>query len=467
MNRRLYTRIPRRLKALGGWLIALLCSTGLDAHLHASAGESTPSAHPAQILLEGVRDARLAGLLREVLERNPELGSLEARARSLEERPAQARSLPDPNASVTAFLETPETRVGPQKAALSVSQKFPWFGKLDLRERAAVQEGTAARALLESARLRRLTEARVLYYEIGFIDMFTVLTESDRDTLRHFEELARARYTSGMGLQQDVIKVQTEITRVETKLLEIAERRARAVASLNALRNRREDVVMERIVLAAPEPVDLEGLNLEDSAMTQRPEIAQVGAEIERAAALVSLAEKDSGPDITLGLSYGFVDSRDDPAASLNPPEDDGQDVIGITFGLSLPVRRARRAAQVREAVESRAAAEGQRQMIVAEIRRSVEELMQRIPLIWSQLRLFDGVLVRQSEESMRSAESAYATGSINALDLLDAERVLLEARTAAARARADYLIAVARLEAVIARPLARLAEEGGSGHGR
>ena len=439
----------------------------LPALLHAADERPDRGVSASQMLLEEVKDARLAGLLREVLDRNPGLAALEARVRSVAERPAQARSLPDPNASVTAYLETPETRVGPQKAALTLSQKFPWFGKRGLREQAAVHEGGAARARLESARLERLTKARVYYHEIGFLDTFAALTRSDRDTLQHFEELARARYASGIGLQHDVIKVQTEITRVETKLLRIAERRVRAVASLNALRNHREDAIIETVSLPDASRVVLDGIDLEEAAVKQRPEMERASAEIERAVTLVALARKDSEPDITFGVNYGFVGSRDDPAAGLASIEDDGQDILGISVGLNLPVRRARRAARVREAVEQRAAVEGQKEQLVAEIRRSVEELTARIPLIWSQLRLFDDVLVRQSEESLRSTVSAYATGSINALDLLDAERILLEAHTAGARARADYLIAVARLEGALARPLSRLAGQGGQDHGR
>ncbi|MEE9231141.1 MAG: TolC family protein [Acidobacteriota bacterium] len=447
--------------------MALLFATFLPALLHAAGERPDPRLTPAQLLLAEVQDVRLAGLLREVLDRNPGLAALEARVRSVAERPAQARSLPDPNASVTAYLETPETRVGPQRATLTLSQKFPWFGKRGLRERAAVHEGSAARAHLESTRLERLTQARVYYHEIGFLDTYHALTGSDRDTLRHFEELARARYASGIGLQQDVLKVQTEITRVETKLLRITEQRARAVAALNALRNHREGASIETVPLPDPFRVALDRIDLEKAAVERRPEMERAAAEIERAATLVALARKDSDPDITLGVNYGFVGSRDDPAAGLASIEDDGQDILGISVGLNLPVRRARRTAQVREAVEQRAAVEGQKEQLAAQIRRSVEELAARIPLIWSQLRLFDDVLVRQSEESLRLAVSAYATGSVNALDLLDAERILLEARTAGARARADYLIAVARLEGVIARPLDRPAGEGGQSHAR
>ena len=67
---------------------------------------------------------------------------------------------------------------------------------------------------------------------------------------------------------------------------------------------------------------------------------------------------------------------------------------------------------------------------------------------------LLERVLVIQAEQSLRSAESGYAAGSLSSLDLLDAERVLLDVRTGIERARADHAIALARLEGAIGAPL-------------
>ena len=123
---------------------------------------------------------------------------------------------------------------------------------------------------------------------------------------------------------------------------------------------------------------------------------------------------------------------------------------------LSLPIWRRKVNAGFRGSLESRTAAEEQKRALLTRIRRDVDDLVGRIPLIRSQLRLLEDVLILQAEESLRSAESAYAVGSVGALDLLDAERVVLEARTAAERTRADHAIALARLEGAIGAPLSR-----------
>ncbi|MCZ6726532.1 MAG: hypothetical protein O7A98_04170, partial [Acidobacteria bacterium] len=85
-------------------------------------------------LLAGIDEPGLRDLVSEVLERNAGVRAAVAQARAAAQRAPQVRALPDPVASVTAFLATPETRTGPQRLSLGLFQGLPWFGKLALEE---------------------------------------------------------------------------------------------------------------------------------------------------------------------------------------------------------------------------------------------------------------------------------------------------------------------------------------------
>ena len=63
------------------------------------------------------------------------------------------------------------------------------------------------------------------------------------------------------------------------------------------------------------------------------------------------------------------------------------------------------------------------------------------------QLDLFDNALTPQAEQALDTSESAYSTGAVGVLDLLDSERVLLDVRLGRARLEADYLQALAAME--------------------
>lgn len=424
------------------------------AHPLFSEDRSVP---PAEAVLASVEQPAVADLVREALERNPALAASRARARAAERRAPQVSALPDPVAGLTAFLLSPETRVGPQQVMVSLAQRFPWFGKLDLRERSALHAAAVARAESETRALELVTEVRSLTYELAFLDAWEEILQSDRATLERYEELSRTRYASGVGLGQEVIKIQAEITRDDSRLLTIADRRATVVARLNALRDRpagTEVPAFELPELPTGELPEAALAALRRAAVESRPEIAARDAEIARAETDGELADLERRPDVTVGLSYTVVGDREDGPGRINPPEGNGDDILGLSASINLPVWKDRIDAGIEEALERRRAAEEARRGVVAEIERSLGELTERLELTWRQLRLLDDVLAIQAEESLSSAEAAYSAGNLDALNLLDAERVLLDVRTSRARTRADWAIALARLEGTVGRPV-------------
>ncbi len=430
----------------------------VDTGLRASEVEPGDLA-PADQLLASVDDSRLRDLIGEVLERNPNVAALRARGRSVRHRSTQARSLPDPRAGLTSFVSSPETRVGPQRFSASLSQTLPWFGKRGLRERSLLQAADVLEAAVESTRLELLSETRRLYHEIAFLDASEQIVAADQATLEHYEELARARYASGVGLDQVVIKIQAEITRAATRRLDIARRRARLVAVLNALRDRPQDTSVPELFQPSLLQIGLDGQALRAQALRRHPEIARADAEIARAESLIDLARKDDRPDVTLALSYTNVGPRTDPGGQAL--SDNGNDIFGVSASINLPIRRKRLRAGVEEASERRLSAVEQKRSAIAAIDGALGDLVQRASLTWQQLRLLEDVLVVQAEESLASAESAYSAGTLGGLDLLDAERVLLDVRTSIERARADYAISLSRLEGTTGTPLSNPGTKG------
>jgi outer membrane protein TolC len=143
------------------------------------------------------------------------------------------------------------------------------------------------------------------------------------------------------------------------------------------------------------------------------------------------------------------------------PVEGNGDDILGISAGINLPVWRKKLAAGVEEAAQHRLGAEQQRRAVATDIEATLGDLYSRIPLIQQQVLLFDDILIIQAEQSLQSAEAAYTASTAGALDLLDAERVLLQVRIGAERVRADHAIAVAQLEGAVAAPLSQFERNG------
>ena len=457
-------------QSLVPWLLAVqlagsaaLSGQSID-HVPPEGGEWN-TVRPSVSMLVASEPPALQQLVAEVLARNPDVARARHRAAAAAARAPQVRALPDPIAAINVFVLPPETRVGPQQLSVSIRQKLPWLGKLALKEQAALYAAAAAEADIETIRLDLLTETRRLAYELSFLDAHEAIVKAERGALARFEKAAQARYAAGTGLQQEIVRIQTQITRTDTRLLDIAERRASLLAALNALRDRPADEPVGALALSPsgdqggenlPEPrapvFDRAGLRRH--ARARRPELAAADAEIARRQTLIELAEKSFRPDVTLGFSYTAVGRRDDAAGRANPPPDNGDDVFALTGSFNLPVWRRKLEAGVEEAQAGRWAAEENKRRILAGIERSIGDLTARIPLLFEHWQLLETVLRIQAREALRSAETAYSTGKLNAVDLLDAEVVLFEVRIATVRTRTDFAVAQAELERATLAPL-------------
>ena len=415
------------------------------------------STAPADRILEAQMDSQLRVLIAETLERNPAIAGALALASAAEQRASSVGALPDPVVGLTAFLKSPETRTGPQILSLNFLQSLPWLSKFDLEEQANLLSATALYADAEAKRLELTTEIRRLYYDLAFLSRYKEITRDFVDHLRQHEEISQSRYATGVGASQDVIKIQAEITLAESLLIDIDQRRIDLEASINALRDRPASTLIRTALLPSGQQVALDFGQLRESAARSRPELAAADARIAATEVRVKRAEKAFRPDFKVGLTYTFVDPRQDQAGILLPPEGNGDDILGIQGGVSVPIWRKRTKAGVAAASELELSAREAKRDVLAGIESELGDLMQRIPLTWQQLRLLQDILILQAEESVQSAQSGYISGTFNALDLLDAEHVLFDAETSIARAQADYAIRLTQLERVVAQPLQQI----------
>ena len=93
--------------------------------------------------------------------------------------------LPDLKFSFTQAIRSVETRVGPQRNAFTLSQAFPWFGKLDLRGQVALQEALAARELYGARQQEVILQVKRSYYELAYLDQSLTITREERMLLEY------------------------------------------------------------------------------------------------------------------------------------------------------------------------------------------------------------------------------------------------------------------------------------------
>ena len=216
--------------------------------------------------------AALADLLREAEGNNPELRAAAARKEAAGHVPSRAAAPPDPEIGLTYLNDgTSQFTLGESEFAylgLTWSQEHPYPGKLRRAGEVAEAEVGVAAATLRRATLDVRAGVEQAYAELFRIDQ---AESSLRETSAILETLARAarrRYEVGDGIQENVLKADTEVLRLQAESARLEEDRAVVLARLGALLGRRGGMSMPRID-SLPEvrlPADAEAVEEEAAA---------------------------------------------------------------------------------------------------------------------------------------------------------------------------------------------------------
>jgi outer membrane protein TolC len=354
------------------------------------------------------------------------------------------------------FLQSVETRVGPQEERVGVRQAVPWRGTLSGRRHAAEARTEAARARLEAARLAAVFELRRAWMERWYLEREIELVAENLEILRRFEGIARTRYKVDALGHPDVVRAQVEIGRLGDRLRALRDRRVPLAARVNAVAGR-----PPRAPLAVPADPEMRHVAEPAAALVaelegKQPVLAALDAQTRRAEAEVGLAKARFGPDLTFGLSYTRIDEARSPGVPGS-----GDDALLATVGISLPVQRGRLAADLASARERERASRAQREGRAASLVAELEQALFEHDDAHRRIHLYRDELIPRTTDSLRATVRGFATGDSDFLDLLDTERTLLELQRALARARADLAITHARLERLVGRPLALEAPRG------
>ena len=395
-------------------------------------------------------DPALAALIAESLDRNPQVREASLEHMAARERVRQAGVLPDPTLSVTRHLRRPETRVGPQTGGISVSQTFPWFGKRSDRTRVSETQAAERAEMVRARRAEVVRRVKLAYYDIAYLDRAIAITAEEEELLRHYESLAQARYSQGVGLQQAVVKLQAEITRVRSRRQELLRDRVHAEATLNALR---DQPVHLRVASVGPfdrPVVAVDGERLQGIARTDRPELRAALLRTESEDQSVRLARRQYWPDIVVGAAWGSVGDRRDAQGRMEPPPANGRDVYSMSVGINIPLYRSKYDAGVRAASARHSAAKEAYRHAVNDVDAAVRSAGFALTMIEEQIALFTRALLPQAEQALRSTEEAYSAGTTGVLELLDSEGVLLDVRLGLARLETDYMKTLAEMERAI-----------------
>jgi outer membrane protein TolC len=388
-------------------------------------------------------------LVQQVLARNPTLAQMTAAWQAARARYPQVTSLEDPMFEATVGPGTikPDDPGVEFAYRLEVSQKLPYPGKRQLRGQNALAEASAAGHDVEDTKLQLAQSARDAFFDYYLVGRALAVNEEGLALLEKFRQVAQERYETVKGANyQDVLQAKVEIGRQRERLLTLERQRQVAVARINTLLHLPPDSPLppppEGAGTAAPLP-DVRQLRVQ--ALASRPDLRALEDHIRAEEAMLGLAHKEFCPDFEPFLMYdrfmgNTTDNRDLAA------------MLGVR--MNLPVYREKRYAAVSEAAARVAARRAEFAKQADQVSFQVQEAYEEVRESERIVGLYRDTILPDAGKNVEEARSAYESGRIPFVTLIEAQRTVVMLRDRYYEAVADLFRRRAALERAVGGPL-------------
>ncbi|PLW67644.1 transporter [Pseudohalioglobus lutimaris] len=376
-------------------------------------------------------------------QQDPWIEGNQLRQQALEAQSIAAGSLPDP--VITAgFANLPTDSFNFDQEAMTqfkvgISQVLPRGDSLALSQQ---RLGLLSQQHpLQRADRHALIESEVsgLWLDVWRTRETIQLIEQDRDLFEQLVDIAESKYTSALGgtRQQDLIRAQLELTRLEDRLLELHEQMDAYRSALgqwleqpgevnsNSLHQSLTDE-LPGITLKSPELVydESTAVTLQTLAelMGAHPAILSLDRKLEASSTDIKLAEQKYRPLWQLNASYGY--REDDPMGN------DRADFfsVGVTFDVPLFTGR-RQDQQLRSAQASSESVRTEKSLLLRRMVAQFNGLKARLLRIEQRQNLYNSRLLEQMSEQAEASLAAYTNDDADFTEVIRARIAELNAR--------------------------------------
>ncbi len=356
-----------------------------------------------------------------------------ARARSIQEATLDKPRL-DIERMYSPRSENPIS--GAEERNLAVSQEIPFPTTLYLRSRRAKERAAGAEAAYRAKEWEVLSQTQKAWSMLYMAHHAIHIYGDNAELMRQMARSAESRYASGSASQTDVLKAQTELSRMLNMLVTMEQEQETSRAMLNTLLNRPPEAP-----LSPPAEPSLSALKktieeLQALALENRPELQEAKAELAQSRSSLTLARSEYLPDFMVGYR------RRDMA--------DGMDSHDAMLGLTVPLWFWKQNAMVREMRAEREMAEADFQSMKNMALYDVKNLLVRVQTAHRLVELYQTSILPQSRQALKVAQAGYQGGRASFLDMLDAARTLLTFRLEHYQHISEYIQYLADIERAV-----------------
>jgi outer membrane protein, heavy metal efflux system len=316
-----------------------------------------------------------------------------------------------------------------------------WPTKLERAAERSLDEAKAAGVRFQKTRYELRTKVLVAWYDYALTAETIRLEQEKTQLLNTIATVTEARNRSGTGGQQDLLKVRNQIDLSGNDVKQMQSQLVSQKAALNALMNRpAHEAIPIPTTLPATTKVTASDDEILALAAQLNPELTALAHEIRGKKEGIELARLQYYPDFSASIGTDLSGTA--------------QDLMGM---VTVPIlRRQAIEAAIAQSRANLRAAEAMREEARNDLNATVVADLSSIRDADRQLQLYESLIIPRTRQSIGLARASYESGRDSLLDLLDAQRSLIDLERVVANLRISREKRFADLEAITATKLDR-----------
>lgn len=394
------------------------------------------------------QDSTLDSLITAAVKLSPKIKMLKAKLNAAEDRVPQVSNLPDPmltlgmmNLPTNSFSFSQEAMTG---KVVGLSQHFPFPGKLSTMGKISEKDAEIVKQEIEDAKNEIIKNITNAYYELAFVRKALSIEKESRTLLKNIADVVRTKYSVNSASQQNLLKVELQITNINDKLDQLAEKEQSQRSIINSY-----------IFKPAGSPVgttedfdfkflSLTQARLDSIAKADRPFLKGINIAERKAALQKSLAGYGYYPNFTLGVQY----TQRDRIAKTNT---NLHDLVSLVVGISLPLNYGGKvSAKVQETESMEELYRQQYNASLQMLNSNFGSAISKLNTLKKRIRLIENGLYPQADQTLKAAMASYQVGKIDFINVIDSENKLYRIKTNLYRLKTNYLKEIASLEFLV-----------------
>ena len=348
------------------------------------------------------------------LEHEPGHEALLQQSLALGERAVVAGQLPDPmlRAGIANFpiQSGGFSTEGMTQAHLGIRQDFP---SGDTRELSTLKFESLSLHMSSTANARErdvLSQVRNEWLNVYYWQRAREVVTETRPFFADLVEITRSWYAVGRKTQQDLLRAELELNKIDDRLIEIERRHSQSVAALSQWVGK---AAYRPLAAKLPDWTSVPAQEELQQTLSAHPALLAADANVDARDAEVGIAKESKKPDWSLDVGYGY---REGVLASGEPRSD----FISVSVTTQLPFfRKNRQDRALAAALKERSVARLEKEQLRRQLASRLDASYARWQDLDRRAALYDSIILDLSSDHAEAALLAYQSDAGDFADVM------------------------------------------------